>query len=67
MVKNPGKGLRPGVYERMASGKVKPILIFIRSPSYQVRLRWFDVIRDSFFKHVQRRFSQSYERAFVAR
>lgn len=67
IIRNPGKGLRPGVYERTSSGKVKPILIFIGSPSYQVRLRWFDVIRDSFFKHVQHRFSQSYDRAFVAR
>ena len=67
MIKNPGGNLHPGVYEKMANGSIKCILIFVRSPSYQVRLRWFEVIRDSFSKHVQQRFNQSFDKAFVAR
>jgi len=67
MIKNPGGNLHPGVYEKMANGSIKCILIFVRSPSYQVRLRWFEVIRDSFLKNVQHRFNQSFDRAFVAR
>lgn len=67
MVKNPGGNLHPGVYERMKSGKVKPILIFIKSPHYTIRLRWFDVIEKSISKNIQRRFDQAFSRAFTAK
>ena len=64
MIRSSGKGLRPGVYEKMASGAVKPILIFIRQPSYSIRLRWFEVIEASVAKNVQKRFSENFDKAF---
>ena len=67
IIRNPGRNLHPGVYEKMANGSIRCVLIFIGSPSYQVRLRWFEVIQDSFFKNVQHRFDQNFDRAFEAR
>lgn len=58
------KNLKPGVYERMANGSIKPVLIFIGSPSYQVRLRLFDVIQDSVNKNIQRRFDENFNKVF---
>lgn len=65
IIKERGKGLKPGVYEGTSNG-VKPILIFIGSPSYQVRLRWAELIQNSFYKNIQHRFNESFERAFRA-
>ena len=64
MVKNPGGNLHPGVYERLGSGKIKPILIFIGSPHYTIRLRWFDVIQKAVNQNIQRRFNDAYNRVF---
>jgi hypothetical protein len=67
MVKNPGGNLHPGVYEKMANGSIKCILIFTRSPSYQVRLRWFETIKKSFNENIQKRFDQAFERALTVK
>jgi hypothetical protein len=67
MVKNPGGNLHPGVYERLGSGKIKPILIFIGSPHYTIRLRWFDVIKKAVNENIQKRFDQAFRRAFTVK
>lgn len=56
------KGLHAGVWQRMASGKVKPILMFIDNPSYHVRFKFFDVGKRIFFNKVQARFDEALER-----
>lgn len=64
IARNDQKNLKPGVYERMANGSIKPVLIFIGSPSYRVRLRWFEVIRDSVNRNIQRRFDENFNKVF---
>jgi len=45
-------GLHPGVYKRLKSRQIKPILMFVSSVNYSKRLRWFEtgeaVIRREF-------------------
>jgi len=36
--------LRPGVYEKLASGKLKPMLMFIQSPTYHKRFKFLVII-----------------------
>lgn len=67
MIRNPGGHLRPGVYEKMSNGSIRPILIFIRSPNYTVRLRWFDVIKRAVNENLQKRFDQAFSRAFTVK
>jgi hypothetical protein len=67
MIRNPGSHLHPGVYEKLANGRIKPILIFIRSPHYMIKLEWFDVIRKAISKNIQSRFNQAFKRAFTVK
>jgi hypothetical protein len=64
IIRNPGSNLHPGVYEKMANGSIKCVLIFIGSPSYSIRLKWFEVIRDSVNRNIQRRFNENFDRVF---
>ena len=61
------KGLRAGVWERMTSGRVKPILIFIKNPSYYARFKFYDVVRRSINKNVNRRFAEAFEAALSSK
>jgi hypothetical protein len=67
MIRNPGSHLRPGVYEKLSSGAIKPILIFINNPQYTIRLRFFDVIEKAISKNIQRRFNDAVSRASSVR
>lgn len=66
MVGPGNRGLHAGVWERTASGKVKPILIFIDPPSYHIRFKFFDVGARIFFNKVQARFNEALERIIRA-
>lgn len=67
MIRHPGHGLHPGVYEKMANGSVKGILIYIGPPTYEIKLKWFEVIQAAFFNNIQRRFNENFNRAFTAK
>ncbi len=64
MIRNPSGHLRPGVYERKGSGRIKPILIFIGSPHYTIRLRLFEIIKKAVNENIQKRFGQAFNQAF---
>jgi len=53
------KGLHAGVWERTSSGRVKPILMFIGSPSYRPRFSFFDIVRKAIGRNIQRRFDEA--------
>jgi hypothetical protein len=64
IVRKGNRGLHPGVWEKMASGKVKPMLIFINGPSYHIRFKFFEVGKKIFFNNIQRRFEQAMSRMY---
>jgi hypothetical protein len=57
--------LAPGIYRRMnfSSGHaIKPILMFVKKPTYQKRYRWFEVARTVAFNMFPRYFVQELKR-----
>jgi hypothetical protein len=64
IIRSPGRNLKPGVYEKMANGSIRPMLFFIEQPHYEIRLRWNEVIADSISRNIQRRFNEAFEAAF---
>jgi hypothetical protein len=53
------KGLHAGVWERLSGGRVKPILIFIDSPSYKKRFKFYEVVKRTIERNIQRRYDEA--------
>ena len=63
MVGRNDKGLHAGVWERTASNKVKPILIFIDQPTYSKRFDFFGVIKRTVSQRLNPNFNEALKRA----
>jgi hypothetical protein len=53
------KGLHTGVWERLKSGRVKPILIFIQNPKYHKRFNFHRVVARAIERNMQRRYDEA--------
>jgi len=53
-----------GVYVLLSKGNVKPVLVFVRKPTYQVRLQWGQVADQVVAKSFPQRFNKALERVF---
>lgn len=56
-------GLVPGVWEKAPGGTPKPIMIYIKSPHYRKRFRFYEVAEASARRNFQRRFFAAMEYA----
>lgn len=56
--------LQPGVYQRMAGGRIKPVLIFVENVNYPVRFNFFEVGEKTVAKVWAKNFSAAYQAAF---
>ncbi len=52
-------GLRPGIWERISGGRVKPILIFVQNPTYHKRFRFYDVVKKIIEHNIQKRYDEA--------
>lgn len=67
MTSRTNRGLRAGVWERYGGGRVRPILIFGRPPTYYKRFKYFEILEKSILKNIQRRFNDAFDNAFIAK
>jgi hypothetical protein len=51
--------LPPGIWEKLPSGKLKPIMIFIRSPRYRKRFQFYEVAKRVIKQHSRRLFDEA--------
>lgn len=59
-IKEPGRGLMPGIYRRQAFGfghSVEPMLMFVKRPSYRRLLRWREIAEQIVSRNFQRNLS----------
>jgi len=63
MVGRNNQGLRPGVWERMSQGRVRPILVFIDQPSYTKRFDFFGVIKRTVSRRLDPNFNEALKKA----
>ncbi len=48
--------LKPGVYERLSNGRVRPVIRFVRPPFYLKRLRWFEISKKTVSTNIKPHF-----------
>jgi hypothetical protein len=53
--------LQPGIYQRMAGGKIKPVLIFVKNVNYPIRFDFLGVAEKTAAKVINRNFKAVYE------
>lgn len=58
-------GRHPGVWEKMPNGKIRPILLFINSPIYYPRFKFYKVANRAKDQNVQRNFNNAFKSFFV--
>lgn len=61
---NRSKHLAPGIYQRFGFGHgsaVKPVLMFVKQPSYRPRFHFYDVVTRTF----ERDFSRNFQEEFI--
>jgi hypothetical protein len=51
--------LHPGVWERLPGHRVRPVLLFIKSPHYQVRFKFNEVAEKTLTENIQKRFNEA--------
>lgn len=65
-VPKPGSALPRGVWRRQGK-KIAPVLLFVRSPTYSVRYRFFEVSEEAALRLFPQIFDRALERAIIGR
>ena len=58
-----GRGLHPGIYQRMSKGQVRPVIVFGKKPTYQVRFRFHAIAQKVIDKRLTKNFSKALDHA----
>jgi len=62
-VPKPGRGLAPGVYQRLSGHRVAPVLIFTRAPAYRARFDFTGVGQRSALAWMPRNYQRAWDYA----
>ena len=63
VIREYGKALLPGVYQRMRNGTIKTLLLFVERPTYRPRYDFIGVATNTVNKNIQRNFNKAFEYA----
>lgn len=66
VIRHWGGHLKPGVYQRMAGGRIKPVLIFVEHVNYPIRFDWFGVAERTVARVINKNFSNAFNAVFKA-
>lgn len=65
-VGKPAGGYLPlGIYQRMPDGKLKSLMVFVKSPSYHKILPFYDLARDVYGSNFQSEFNKALRNALI--
>jgi hypothetical protein len=67
MVLRQGQGVRPGIYHRVGTNKIVPVLVFVRAPRYEKRFPFYEtaqrVMQQNFARHFRQEWARSMARS----